>query len=86
MSVFLFGFVPSAVAEISFATFPFSGEHIISVSVCNMRRVTVIYRKSMAPAKLAGHRIGKYQSFPFTASNPVLQKKQNTDSSHGVAS
>jgi hypothetical protein len=73
-SVFLLGFVPPAVAEISFATLPFSGAHTISVSFCNMSGVTVIYWKSMDPAKLAGLRIGKYQSFPFYSFQPSSTK------------
>ena len=59
--------IAAVVAEISFATLSFSSAHIVSVSACNIRRVTVTYRKSMAPAELADRRTGEYHFFPFTA-------------------
>jgi len=69
MSVFYFVILemPSVVAEISFATLSFRSTHAVSVSVCSMSKMTVIYRKSMPPAKLADHRIGVYEFFRFTA-------------------
>jgi len=35
--------IPSVVAEISFATLSSSSTHAVSVSVCSMSRMTVIY-------------------------------------------